>query len=106
MTVTTASLTHATNLFTREHLFIAGEWVPAGERERIPVVNPYTEQVVGSVPEATEADADRAIAAAGPIRSRPRSRRCMPAPKSPKIPTGPRSTCSMARSRSCSRRRW
>ena len=34
---------------------------------------------------------------AGPIRCRPRSRRCMPAPKRPKRPTGPRSICSTAR---------
>ena len=46
------------------------------------------------------------ITAAGPIRSRPRSPRCMPAPKSPKTPTGRRSTSCMVRSNWFSRHPW
>jgi aldehyde dehydrogenase (NAD+) len=50
----------------REHkrLFIGGEWVePAGSRT-IDVVSPHSEELVGRVPEGTEADIDRAVAAA------------------------------------------
>ncbi|MGW0577450.1 aldehyde dehydrogenase [Streptomyces sp. NPDC002920] len=40
-------------------------WVsPAVTSRRIEVVSPVTERVIGSVPEATEADVDRAVAAA------------------------------------------
>jgi aldehyde dehydrogenase (NAD+) len=50
----------------REHtrLFIGGEWVePAGSRT-IDVISPHSEELVGRVPEGTEADVDRAVAAA------------------------------------------
>jgi acyl-CoA reductase-like NAD-dependent aldehyde dehydrogenase len=61
-----------TELFTRDELYIAGEWVPAGDRPRLPIIDPYTEQQIGSVPEATIADAEAAIeAAAQAFRSGP-----------------------------------
>jgi aldehyde dehydrogenase (NAD+) len=47
-----------------DHLFIGGEWrAPAGSG-RIEVVNPTTEEVVGTVPDASSADVDAAVAAA------------------------------------------
>lgn len=47
--------------FIRESLFIGGTWRPAEGRDRIPVTDPFTEKVIGSVPEANEDDADEAI---------------------------------------------
>ena len=46
------------------NLFIAGDWVPAGERKRVPVFNPATEEVLGELPLATRDDLDRALNAA------------------------------------------
>ncbi|MFE3453317.1 aldehyde dehydrogenase [Nonomuraea sp. NPDC059194] len=50
----------------RQHdtLFIGGEWVAPAGTGIIEVVNPHTEQVIGSVPDGTPADMDRAVAAA------------------------------------------
>jgi acyl-CoA reductase-like NAD-dependent aldehyde dehydrogenase len=49
---------------TREQLYIGGEWVkPAGDGT-IEVVNPTTEEPLGTVPEGTPEDVDRAVAAA------------------------------------------
>ncbi|MDP3223153.1 MAG: aldehyde dehydrogenase family protein, partial [Rubrivivax sp.] len=56
-----------------EALRIAGEKVGADDRgadRRIAVHNPYTGQVVGSVPKATLAEADRAYAAAHAHKAR------------------------------------
>ncbi|HEY8527077.1 MAG TPA: aldehyde dehydrogenase [Acidimicrobiales bacterium] len=51
-------------LLTRDGFFVDGGWVaPAGDGA-LPVVSPSTEEVVGSVPAATPADMDRAVAAA------------------------------------------
>jgi len=51
-------------LQTRDKLYIGGEWVdPAGDGT-IEVVNSSTEEVMGSIPEGTPEDADRAVAAA------------------------------------------
>src|SRR5436190_22068949 len=48
----------------RDKLFIGGEWVdPAGDGA-IDVVNPTTEEVIGSIPEGTAEDVDRAAKAA------------------------------------------
>ncbi|MFI7166294.1 aldehyde dehydrogenase family protein [Rhodococcus erythropolis] len=52
------------DLFSRESLYIAGQWTTSDARRSIDIVNPYTEQVIGTVPEANEADADSAIDAA------------------------------------------
>ena len=49
---------------TRDSFFIGGAWVPATGRAPIPVVNPATEEPMGSVPAGTEADIDAAVAAA------------------------------------------
>ncbi|WP_414731653.1 aldehyde dehydrogenase family protein [Williamsia sp.] len=45
-------------------LFIGGQWVPSAENKTITVVSASTEEVLGRVPEATEADIDAAVAAA------------------------------------------
>ncbi|HEY8769092.1 MAG TPA: aldehyde dehydrogenase family protein [Thermoleophilaceae bacterium] len=48
----------------RDKLFVGGEWIdPAGDGT-IEVVNPSTEEVIGTIPEGTSADVDRAAAAA------------------------------------------
>jgi geranial dehydrogenase len=49
---------------TRDHFFIGNEWVAPASARRFTLVNPSTEDVIGSVPEAVEADVDRAVAAA------------------------------------------
>lgn len=45
------------------YLFIAGEWIEAGNRDTSPVINPATGLVVGRTPHATEEDIDRALEA-------------------------------------------
>lgn len=45
-------------------LFIGGDWVEPASSQRIDVVNANTEEHLGSVPEGTEADIDRAVEAA------------------------------------------
>src|SRR4051812_22076428 len=47
-----------------DQLFIGGEWVAPSGDQRIEVRSPATLEVVGSVPEALEADVDAAVAAA------------------------------------------
>jgi acyl-CoA reductase-like NAD-dependent aldehyde dehydrogenase len=57
-------LTHDVEPIHRDRFFIGGEWVePAGDG-RIEVVDSTTEQVMGSVPEGTAEDLDRAVKAA------------------------------------------
>ncbi|RAY11712.1 aldehyde dehydrogenase [Actinomadura craniellae] len=50
----------------REHdrLFIGGEWAAPAGTATIDVISPHTEEVLGRVPEGTEADIDAAVAAA------------------------------------------
>jgi aldehyde dehydrogenase (NAD+) len=50
----------------REHtrLFIGGEWVEPASSRTIDVISPHSEELVGRVPEGTESDIDRAVAAA------------------------------------------
>ena len=49
---------------SHDTLFIGGEWVPPSSASRIEVRNASTGEVIGSVPEAAEADVDAAVAAA------------------------------------------
>jgi acyl-CoA reductase-like NAD-dependent aldehyde dehydrogenase len=49
---------------TRDVLYIDGAWVPSTGSGTLPVTNPYTEQVIGSVPEGTADDVDAAATAA------------------------------------------
>jgi acyl-CoA reductase-like NAD-dependent aldehyde dehydrogenase len=48
----------------RDGLFIGGGWVKPSTSNRFTVLNAATEEVLGSVPEATETDVDWAVAAA------------------------------------------
>jgi betaine-aldehyde dehydrogenase len=48
----------------RDTLFIGGDWVSPATTQTIEVVSPFSEEVVGVTPEATEADIDQAVAAA------------------------------------------
>jgi betaine-aldehyde dehydrogenase len=47
-----------------ERLWIGGEWQQPASKASIDVISPFTEEVVARVPEANEADVDRAVAAA------------------------------------------
>src|SRR5262245_24622617 len=51
-------------LMYRRELFVGGRWVPPAGTERFGVISPSTEEVVGEVPVATDADIDRAVDAA------------------------------------------
>lgn len=50
--------------YARTELYIDGEWVSPSSAEIIEVVNPATEQVLGTVPAGTDADVDAAVVAA------------------------------------------
>ena len=45
-------------------LFIGGAWVAPCKGGRLPVVNPATEEVIGSIPAATAEDVGAAVEAA------------------------------------------
>eukprot|EP00271_Cylindrocystis_brebissonii_P021793 TRINITY_DN7_c0_g1_i1.p1 TRINITY_DN7_c0_g1~~TRINITY_DN7_c0_g1_i1.p1 ORF type:complete len:504 (-),score=113.26 TRINITY_DN7_c0_g1_i1:577-2088(-) len=45
-------------------LFINGKWTAPLQNERIPIINPATEEVIGSLPAGKQADVDAAVAAA------------------------------------------
>jgi len=47
-----------------EQLYIGGEWVDPASNATIEVISPHSEELVARVPEATEADVDRAVDAA------------------------------------------
>ncbi|BDH55779.1 aldehyde dehydrogenase [Tsukamurella sp. PLM1] len=47
-----------------DRLYIGGEWVSPSSTRTFDVINPATEEVVATVPEAVEADVDKAVAAA------------------------------------------
>ncbi|GGD06513.1 aldehyde dehydrogenase [Nocardioides daphniae] len=47
-----------------DKLFIGGQWVEPATDRKIDVVSPITEEVIATVPEASEADIDKAVAAA------------------------------------------
>jgi aldehyde dehydrogenase (NAD+) len=47
-----------------DKLFIGGNWATPASTRKIEVINPTTEEVCGSVPEAVEGDIDAAVAAA------------------------------------------
>jgi aldehyde dehydrogenase (NAD+) len=49
---------------TYDELFIGGEWTAPSSTQRIEVRSPATLEVIGSVPEALEADVDAAVVAA------------------------------------------
>src|SRR2546423_2382670 len=47
-----------------DKLFIGGEWIDPAGTATIDVISPHTEELVGRVPDGTEADIDRAVTAA------------------------------------------
>ena len=47
-----------------DRLYIGGDWVDPSSNATIEVVSPFTTEVIGSTPEAQNADVDRAVAAA------------------------------------------
>ena len=51
-------------MITRDAIYIDGKWVPASGGEKIEVINPATEEIVGTVPVGTEDDVNDAILAA------------------------------------------
>jgi aldehyde dehydrogenase (NAD+) len=54
----------AAELQVRDRIFIGGEWVEPEGSETLEVINSTTEEVMGTIPAGTEADADRAVLAA------------------------------------------
>ncbi len=55
---------HDQDPIARDQLYIGGEWVDPTGDGRLEVIDSTTEQVMGSVPEGTGEDVDRAVAAA------------------------------------------
>jgi acyl-CoA reductase-like NAD-dependent aldehyde dehydrogenase len=52
-------------VIVRDRIYIDGGWVPSAGTGAIPVVNSTTEETMGTIPDGTPADVDRAVAAAG-----------------------------------------
>ncbi|HEY0630736.1 MAG TPA: aldehyde dehydrogenase family protein, partial [Thermoleophilaceae bacterium] len=55
---------HDQDPIVRDKLYIGGEWVAPSGSGTLEVIDSTTEQVMGSVPEGTAEDLDRAVAAA------------------------------------------
>jgi aldehyde dehydrogenase (NAD+) len=62
--MSTSSASGATQLIQRMDIYVAGKWVPSSGTGGIDVIDPATEEVVGTVAEGTADDVDRAVAAA------------------------------------------
>jgi acyl-CoA reductase-like NAD-dependent aldehyde dehydrogenase len=45
----------------RQFLFVGGEWIKPASSKRIEVINATTEEAIGSVPEGSDGDIDRAV---------------------------------------------
>ena len=58
-------------MIEKNELYIGGDWVKPASADRIEVISPYTEEVVGSVPDGAEADMNAAVAAARAALSGP-----------------------------------
>jgi succinate-semialdehyde dehydrogenase/glutarate-semialdehyde dehydrogenase len=56
-------LKQANPIYPELQLFIAGQWISAGDRKTEPVINPATGEVLGQLPHATQEDLDRALTA-------------------------------------------
>nr|MDT0666847.1 aldehyde dehydrogenase family protein [Micromonospora sp. DSM 115978] len=48
----------------REHLFVGGRWVTPSTNQRIDVITPHTEELLGRAAAASTDDVDDAVAAA------------------------------------------
>ena len=51
-------------MIVRDRIYIDGDWVPSAGSGTIPVINSTTEETMGTIPEGTSADVDRAVEAA------------------------------------------
>ena len=51
-------------MHARENIYINGKWIPASGEGSIEVVNPATEQCIGSVPVGSATDVESAVSAA------------------------------------------
>lgn len=49
---------------TQDRIYIDGGWVASTGTGTLPITNPFTEEVIGSVPDGTAEDVDRAVRAA------------------------------------------
>ncbi len=49
---------------TRDRIYVDGAWIPSTGTGTLPVTNPFTEEVIGHVPEGTAEDVDKAAQAA------------------------------------------
>ena len=58
------SVTAEQPIQVRDRIYIGGEWVPSTGTGTLEVINSTTEQVMGSIPEGTAEDVERAVAAA------------------------------------------
>ena len=63
-TTETPAPSHPTEPLVRDRLYIGGEWTEPAGSGTIDVLDSTTEQVIGTVPEGTPDDVDRAVAAA------------------------------------------
>lgn len=60
----TTDIIHADLVRLSQYQYIDGEWTESESSERIDVIDPATEQKIGSVPAGTAGDIDRAVTAA------------------------------------------
>ena len=51
-------------MIIRDAIYIGGKWVPASGEEKIEVINPATEEIIGTVPVGSKSDINDAITAA------------------------------------------
>ena len=49
---------------TRDRIYVDGAWIPSTGTGTLPITNPFTEEVIGTVPEGTAEDVDKAAKAA------------------------------------------
>ncbi|MEO2168624.1 MAG: aldehyde dehydrogenase family protein, partial [bacterium] len=58
-------------MIEKEQLYIGGEWVSPASQATIDIISPYTEELVGRVPDGCETDMNAAVAAARQALSGP-----------------------------------
>ena len=51
-------------MIVKDTIYIDGSWVPSTSPGTLPVINSTTEEVMGTVPQGTPEDVDKAVAAA------------------------------------------
>lgn len=61
-------------MYSREQIFVDGEWREASSRETIDVINPHTERPIGRIVQADATDVDRAVRSAERALSGPWAR--------------------------------